>query len=329
MVRIQRLSLTYNNVYAVGDGADRILVDTGPDYPGAAEMLDAWLGGVPPAAVVATHGHLDHAGLGSYWRNRGVRVLMGNGDHMLAARAPISDPEEFEGFVTFAESSGAPPDILKDVIRGLRQRREAAAAAYAPGPHLPSRGGRWPTELRLEPFKPEPLEGAELGNGLRALLLPGHTPGNAVVVHEDGVLFSGDQLLPDITPTPSVQVAPKPWGAAGWRFRSLPHFVDSLRVLHGMRFSRCWPGHGEPFDNVNETIAANLTQIEERMTKVLSALQASGPATVYALAERLYPRALQRRFWQIIATVQGHLDLLERDGAAIQDSESGSWRTIP
>ena len=35
---------------------------------------------------------------------------------------------------------------------------------------------------------------------------------------------------------------------------------------------------------------------------------------VYALAERLYPRALRRRFWQIAATVQGHLDSLEAAG---------------
>lgn len=148
-------------------------------------------------------------------------------------------------------------------------------------------------------------------------------------MHEDGHLFSGDQLLPDITPTPSIQVAPKPWGVAGWRFRSLPHFVDSLKVLDAMRFSRCWPGHGEPFENVNETIAANLAQIEERMAKVLAALREAGPTPVYALAERLYPRALQRRFWQIIATVQGHLDLLERDGAAIRDRASAAWQALP
>lgn len=28
----------------------------------------------------------------------------------------------------------------------------------------------------------------------------------------------------------------------------------------------------------------------------------------------LYPRALGRRFWQIVATVQGNLDLLEDGG---------------
>ncbi len=329
MVRIERLSLTYNNVYAVGEGADRILIDTGPDYPGAAGTLDAWLDHIPPALVVATHGHLDHAGLGRYWTGRRVSVFLGEGDHMLAGRPPVSEPDEFAGFVDFAEKSGAPGDVVETVIRGVRQRRKAVAAAYAPGgEHAPSAGGRWPTELRMEPFVPGVLHDMPLGNGLRAILSPGHTPGNAVVVHDDGILFSGDQLLPDITPTPSIQVAPKPW-TSGWRYRSLPHFVESLKVLDRMQFSRCWPGHGEPFDNVNEVIALNLSQIEERMAKVLATLQAAGPSPVYVLAERLYPRALQRRFWQIIATVQGHLDLLEQLGAASFDEESREWAAIP
>ena len=48
------------------------------------------------------------------------------------------------------------------------------------------------------------------------------------------------------------------------------------------------------------------------------------PETVYHLAERLYPRALRRRFWQIISTIQGHLDVLAEAGQVVE--EGHRWR---
>jgi glyoxylase-like metal-dependent hydrolase (beta-lactamase superfamily II) len=125
-------------------------------------------------------------------------------------------------------------------------------------------------------------------------------------------LFSGDQLLPDITPTPGIQFAAGPEGFE--RFHSLPEFVASLERLRARDLLRCFPGHGEPFDDVRGTIEANLGAIEARTERVLLELRERGPATIYGLAERLYPKALRRRFWQIVATVQGHVDVLERQG---------------
>ena len=67
-------------------------------------------------------------------------------------------------------------------------------------------------------------------------------------------------------------------------------------------------------------IAANLAAIDERTERVAGSLRDDGPGTLYAVAERLYPRAVKRRFWQILPTVLGHLDILEEGGrVAIQD----------
>jgi glyoxylase-like metal-dependent hydrolase (beta-lactamase superfamily II) len=148
--------------------------------------------------------------------------------------------------------------------------------------------------------------------GLRVVASPGHTPGNVVLVQEaEGWLFSGDQLLPEITPTPAIQGDPARPGA---RFRSLPAFRDSLRALSQLTFTRCYPGHGEPFDNVGEVIQANLDAIDQRSERVLAALRESGPSQLYGLCEALYRRAAGRRFWQIAPTVLGHLDVLEAEG---------------
>jgi len=147
------------------------------------------------------------------------------------------------------------------------------------------------------------------------------------VVHEEGWLFSGDHLLPDITPTPAIQARGEPDWAGDWRFRSLPEFVASLEALGAMGLARCFPGHGEPFDGVGTTIAENLGVIERRTERVRGALRDGGPTTLFGLTERIYPRGAARRFWQVVATVQGHLDLLEARGEAAATGSSWEARS--
>ena len=84
-----------------------------------------------------------------------------------------------------------------------------------------------------------------------------------------------------------------------------------------------FPGHGEPFANVDEVIRANLEQAEQRSTRLIEELRQDGAITLYELAERMYPRALRRRFWQIVATIQGQLDVLEEAGQAAY--AEGRW----
>jgi len=315
MAAVRRIALAYNNVYVVEDGGERVLVDAGPDYRGAFEALQTALGGLAPGAVVATHGHLDHAGLGAAWQRAGVPVLLGAADAGLTTR-PGDGSLELAWMRQFVEQCGAPDDVVAEVVAGLERRREwgrAAREGYPPAGRAP----RWPTGLRYEPFAPDRLLTADspVGAGLTGLLCPGHTPGNAVVVHEgEGWLFSGDQLLPGMTPTPAIQAAPGAGEGGEWRFRSLPLFAASLRRLKGRDFTRCYPGHGEPFDDVEGALQANLNAIEQRSGRVLAALREAGPCPVYVLAERLYRRAVVRRFWQIVPSVLGHLDLLEDEG---------------
>jgi len=321
MVTVERVALAYNNVYLVEDGAELVVIDAGPDYRGARETILAALRGRKPAAVVCTHGHLDHAGLGAWWRGMGVPVLLGRDDEAYAR----GEDFEFEAMAAYVEQCGAPDDVAREAIHGLQLRREWHDRLRHAEGWAPSRDGRWPTQLRYAPFEPSALVAGEmqLPCGLRVLPAPGHTPGNVVVLgegREGRLLFSGDQLLPEITPTPAIQFH------NGARFPSLPRFLDSLELLAaaGGPFARCYPGHGEPFGGVAEVLKANLAQAKERTERVDEALRAQGPATVYALAERLYPRALRRRFWQIISTVQGHLDMLEESRRAIR--EGRVWR---
>ncbi|MFN8507731.1 MAG: MBL fold metallo-hydrolase [Dehalococcoidia bacterium] len=315
-MEIRRIAMAYNNVYAVESGGARVLIDTGPDYRGARELLLEALDGWQPDLVVATHAHVDHAGLGAWWQARGVPVALSADDRTLASHPHYVEQDELAVMIDWVEASGAPEAIRIEAVEGLERRREwAMRAATEKGYPAPGSQPRWPTGLRYESFAASRTvaDGDTVAPGLEVLLCPGHTPGNLVLAAGGhGVLFSGDQLLPDITPTPAIQAAP---GNVG-RFRSLPAFAAALERLRDLHFERCLPGHGEPFEDVDAAVEANLAAIEERTARVFAELRGAGECTLYELCERLYPRALRRRFWQIASTVQGHLDLLEARGAA-------------
>lgn len=323
---VQVIPLAYNRAYVIDSDGLRVLVDAGPDYEGAWDALRAAMTGRLPDIVIVTHGHNDHAGLGRRWQKAGVAVALDEPDHHLTTEARLSDPREWAMFERYLSLSGAPKELQTELLATLARRQAAAAIAAREDGYQPASAGlRWPTEIRMLPFEPnriETIEAATAHAGVEVIRCPGHTPGNVVVaVPSEGVLFSGDQLLPDITPTPGIQAEPADGEGPLPRFPSLPRFVDSLRALRQRPWTRCYPGHGEPFDDPAGRIDENLGGIEERSEKVRMTVHQLGTASAYEIAKALYPRALARRFWQIVATVQGNLDLLvaagelkERDG---------------
>ncbi len=320
------IRLHYNTVYALEAGGGRILVDTGPDYRGAWESLQAELPWRPDI-VITTHGHIDHASLGQRWQSEGVPVAVGEDDFALVETPALHRPGELAAMESYIAESGAPPEIAAEMVDGLRRRY--AWATKTASHHYPPGGSsdRWPTPLRFDTFTPDlSAERASLPEGVRVVPSPGHTPGNlVVVVGPEGWLFSGDQLLPEITPTPAIQAGPSLPSEGDWRFRSLPAFYSSLQRLRSISLTRCYPGHGETFDNVTERVAANLAAIDARTARLRAVLAADGPLSAWDLCENLYRRAAGRRPWQLLSTIQGHLDLLASQGEARETPEG--WAT--
>jgi glyoxylase-like metal-dependent hydrolase (beta-lactamase superfamily II) len=126
-----------------------------------------------------------------------------------------------------------------------------------------------------------------------------------------------------MTATPGIQFHRGGVGGDEWRFRSLPAFLDSLERLSGEDYTWCYPGHGPAFEGVEDAIQRNIATIEARTAKVEGALTRDEPQTLWSVCERLYRLAARRRPWQLLATVQGHLDVLEKRGAAA--AAEGGW----
>ena len=325
--RVLPIALGANWVYALPaadparDGV--LLVDAGPDYDGVWEALTAQLqaAGLTPAdvrTVVVTHAHLDHCGLARRWQEAGAEVVgsaaeverFGLGERLYGYQSELVDG--------LLRESGFPDAEREQALqRRQRARRSARAAAH----------DRWPAVLRGTPFAPDrALHDGDLLQGgdrrLRFVAAPGHTPGNAVVLEEaSGSLFSGDQLLPRITPNPGIHfLSPRE------RFHGLPAYTRSLERIATLGAEHLYPGHGEPGQvPVTQAINWTLARHDRRRERLLRCLR-DGPLTPYELLLKFFRPRPDARLLPAFAEVQGHIDVLLERGAIMEERGEGSLR---
>lgn len=211
--------------------------------------------------VAITHGHPDHAGLASTIQElTGCRVFLeGRDEHLLTMYRSGGRSEEWRAFM---ESHGMPVDDLASQIH-----------AQFSSPWM-----RFNAEQQAPP-KTERLELLE-GVGLRSIKTPGHSPGHACFhLPQSGVLFSGDHVLPHITP--NVQLHPNSSDA-----NPLGEYVESLALVADLPVSLVLPAHGEPFTDLRGRVDEIADHHKARTLEVLAALD-SGPRTAWEVASRV------------------------------------------
>ena len=110
---------------------------------------------------------------------------------------------------------------------------------------------------------------------------PGHTLDH-ICLHdpEEGVLFSGDHVLPSITPHIS--------GIGSGR-DPLDLFEESLERVGGMAGVRLvLPAHGNPFTDLRARTEAIRAHHEERLLRLRDLSQELGPTTVEMFSHHLF-----------------------------------------
>ena len=158
---------------------------------------------------------------------------------------------------------------------------------------------------------------------LEIVATPGHTKGH-VVLHdvEAGLLFSGDHVLPTITPHISGLVrADDP----------LKLYFESLERLHTIDgVSTVLPAHGMSFTNLHERCTAIQHHHRERLELLRVAGVDLGEASVEAYSQRLFKPIA----WGPMADSEtyAHLEHLVRLGQAGRPryrGRVGGWRGDP
>ena len=106
---------------------------------------------------------------------------------------------------------------------------------------------------------------------------PGHAPSHVVLHQPDrGLLLSGDHVLGRVSLYYDYGYTPDPAG----------EYLDSLDKAERLDASLCLAGHGRPFRNVNEKIAAFRTTVLDNIETVRQSV-ADGPKTPFEIVPAL------------------------------------------
>lgn len=301
------------NVYALTDGANLVLIDSGWALEQARDQLTAALKviGAQLADIsqfLVTHVHRDHYTQAVALRREfGTKIALGERERtpLRLAADPTAPP--FAAQIGLLAQAGAQPVIeaLQQAFGELVHRRDVTI---------------WETpDEWLTPGRRSVLPGRDLD----VVHTPGHTPGH--VIFDDGaagLMFTGDHVLPHITPSigfqPEVTELP------------LRDFLDSLRLVRGMPDRRMLPAHGPVSPSVHQRVDELLAHHEDRLARTADTV-VQGATTAYEAALRLTWTRRERAlgeldpFNQMLAVIEtrSHLDVLVYQGKLAATEESG------
>ncbi|MET7791464.1 MBL fold metallo-hydrolase [Streptomyces sp. NPDC005248] len=294
------------NVYLLENLADDdgiVMIDGGWAIPEARKALEEALAAIGRdlgdiSHILVTHIHRDHyTNAVELRRLLGSRVYLGAGERPGLEMLDRLRSDEPAGSLETLRKSGA--GELADRIQAM------------------DHGGYDPSVWE----SPDRWLGAETlrfgDHELRVVPTPGHTKGHVVYLDEQrGLLFSGDHVLPHITPSIGFELA-EPGG------RPLADYLDSLRLMTRYADTRLLPAHGPVAASAHTRVAELLTHHDNRLTQILTAL---GESTLdaHSVARRLgwtrreVPFGELNAFNQMLAVneTDAHLDVLVLRGRA-------------
>jgi glyoxylase-like metal-dependent hydrolase (beta-lactamase superfamily II) len=310
--------LGHVNTYAIEDGDGFALVDPGlpgePSWKALLERMDT--AGIPMRRVhhvIVTHSHPDHfGGAGMLAQESGADVVASSyfrtwhddrepaGEPQLDLRA--EDEESDEAFINRFEHptpwGGDAGKIKPDERELFLARRREIRSWLPPRPNV-----------HLEDAEPLLLGRREW----LAVHTPGHTGDHLCIYDpEQGVLLSGDHVLPTITPHISGLIEGDPLRAYLESLDKVAAFPDVSRVL---------PAHGHPFDELVPRVDAIKAHHYERLDLLRAASHKLGWANVTQLMHELF----RERSWGHMAESEtfAHLEHLRMAGEADRREEAG------
>ncbi|MFI6102699.1 MBL fold metallo-hydrolase [Streptomyces sp. NPDC051310] len=275
--------LGHTLVHLLDTGRGPVLIDTGWDDPASWDALRAGLAALGTRVedvhgVVITHHHPDHHGLSGRVREAsGAWIAMHPADAAVVRRTREAEPGAWLDFLLARLTAAGAPDAHTAPLRQARASGRGRALPV-PRPALPDRAIVPGGLLDLA------------GRRLRAVWTPGHTPGHVCLhLEEDhpahrpghGRLFSGDHLLPGISPHIGLYEDPDDATPTD----PLGDYLDSLERAGRLGAAEVLPAHQHAFTGAAARVAELLAHHEERLTGLLALLAA--PLTPWQLAERM------------------------------------------
>lgn len=258
--------MPYTFTYFVQDSAgDMHIVDPGWDLEENIDLLQARLAAAGlrdrgPASIIITHLHPDHMGMAQRLRARyGTPVVM----HRL----------EHQAQHVFAQRASEPHLATADLeLWGVPGARREQVRNYAAGiPRVVVPGDVLVDDGQLLPIP---------GRRLRVVHTPGHTPGHVCLFDEDRqLLFTGDQLLPRVTPGVGAAITPHE--------NTMEQYLRSLALLLEFQSCQSLPGHEFRYRGIAKRAHQIAARHLGRTAEVASVLDGDPQATAWHVAEQL------------------------------------------
>jgi glyoxylase-like metal-dependent hydrolase (beta-lactamase superfamily II) len=266
------------------------LFDTGLNTPETVSILDGSLKAIHRTVqdirrIFITHHHLDHCGMAAR-----IKELSGARIHLSeVSREVISvrsdETELIRRIRDFCLLHGLPGAAVDFVIRLFLAFKTAGS---------PFKGD--------ECFQADSWQTAG-DREFQAIATPGHTRDHiSYYFPKEGLLLSGDHVLPEITPN----LSPDLFAAD---FRPLRSFLDSLSRIRTLPAGKVYPAHGDPFPNLAERIGEIESHHEIRKGLALESVR-RGPRTTFEVSGDIFGDDLPE-FDRYLALNETYVHLVE------------------
>ncbi|MFF2316923.1 MBL fold metallo-hydrolase [Arthrobacter sp. NPDC058097] len=258
-----RYTLSY---LLLGDG-DAVLIDPGWDSEAGLDHLirglrQAGIGLRDLTGIVATHYHSDHLGMAARLRVKsGAWVALGDRE---VRRLSACEDEDLVVLRDREELTlwGVPADRLAEVAMDK--------------PTLAHLQNLADPDLRLQDGELVPAKGLDLS----VITTPGHSPGHICLVDAPhGLIFSGDHVLPRISPHIALELPGPP--------NPLEDYYESLDRVAFEDVMEVCPAHEYRFRGMQRRAAQLVEHNRERSAEVLSVMNRHRPQTIWDIARHL------------------------------------------
>lgn len=304
--------LRHVNVYLLRDGDGYTLIDTGLQTDESRQALQAKLDSLQVPVerirrILITHIHPDHFGLAAELRERSKAELVIHRLEVALMEPRYARAEDLVHDVAAWLNRNGVPQTEADFLKSASMAAREFVSVVEP-------------DTLLEGSERLSIAGGEL----ITVWTPGHSPGHCCFYWpQRRLLFSGDHLLPKISPN----IGLHPQSGAD----PLADYLASLARIDRLDVSQVLPAHGDPFADHRGRIAAIVNHHRERKDTLVRLASSDRAQSGWELAARLFQGIMDRNVFQQRLALQetlAHCQSLAEEGRLHKLVDGGlvSWR---